>query len=369
MRAQKHQIDLTLTLAIGALLLIGLVMLSSAGAVIAYERFSDSYFFLKRQIIFGVIPGLALAFIFSRIPYYTLRRFAFPMLLVSIGLLITVFIPGLGASYNTGSRSWITLGGFSLQPSEIVKLTFLIYLAAWLEQRGERGIKHFSYGFVPFVSLLGLIMFLMVLQPDVGTMMIIVMIAMAVYFVAGARLKHMGVLALGGAGLLALLIKIAPYRLARFTIFLNPELDPQGIGYHINQAFLAIGSGGWFGRGLGQSRQKFHYLPEVTGDSIFAIMAEEVGFLVVCIFLALLFFIAYRGLRIAASAPDRFSKLLAVGITCWIMIQSFVNIGAMVGLMPLTGVPLPLVSYGGTAMMINLASLGILLNISKYTRG
>ena len=199
-------------------------------------------------------------------------------------------------------------------------------------------------------------------------MMIIVFIALSMYFVAGAHIKHLLMVSFGGLLLLFTLIKLAPYRLARFTIFLNPELDPQGIGYHINQAFLAIGSGGLFGRGFGQSRQKFNYLPEITGDSIFAIIAEELGFFLTVAFVAIFVFFAYKGYKIAFTSPDIFGKLLAVGITSWIIFQSFINIGAMVGLLPITGVPLPFISYGGTAMMMNLAAVGILINVSKYTR-
>ncbi len=369
MQFQKaHLPDYKLIVLLAVIVVFGLVMLSSVGAVIAYQKFGDSYFFVKKQFLLGIFPGIVLAFIFSKIPYHTWRKIAFPLLVISILLLVSVFIPGLGSTHNTRSHSWLLIAGFSLQPSEIVKLTFLMYLASWLEQRGERGVKDFSYGFLPFLVVLGVIMFLMILQPDIGTMAIIVLIALSVYYVAGAHLKHLVILGLGGLGLFALLIKIAPYRLARFTIFLNPELDPQGIGYHINQAFLAIGSGGFFGRGFGQSRQKFNYLPEITGDSIFAVIAEELGFFLTIMVVALFVAFAYKGFKIALSSPDTFGKLLAVGITSWIVFQSFINIGAMVGLMPITGVPLPFISYGGTAMTMNLAAMGILINISKYSK-
>ncbi len=365
---RQQSLDRQYLMLMSVLVLFGLVMLSSAGAVIGYHKFGDSYFFFKRQVFFGIIPGIVLAYILSRTNYHVWRKFAFLLLLFSILLLLTVFIPGLGVEYSTGSRSWLNIAGFSFQPSELVKLTFLLYLAAWLEHRGERGVQNFSYGFLPFVVLLSVIMLLMILQPDIGTMSIIVFIALAVYFVAGGKLKHFLLLALAGAFVFVALVKTAPYRLARLTIFLHPELDPQGIGYHINQAFLAIGSGGWFGRGFGQSRQKFNFLPEVTGDSIFAIIAEELGFFLSLGFVSLVLFIGYRGFKIAWNAPDPFGKFVAAGITSWFLFQSFLNIGAMVGLFPITGVPLPFVSYGGTAMMVNLIAVGILLNISRYSR-
>jgi len=255
---------------------------------------------------------------------------------------------------------------FSLQPAEIVKLTFLFYLAAWLERRGSVGLRDTQAGLIPFVSVLGAIILLIALQPDVGTMAIIVAIAMVVYFVAGAPILHIAGLIVAGSGLLGLLVVLAPYRAARFTTFLYPELDPQGVGYHINQALLAIGSGGIFGLGYGASRQKFEYLPEVSGDSIFAVTAEEMG-LIFCLLLVFLFLLFFRrAIKVALAAPDVFGKLVAVGIASWLTIQAFVNIGSMVSIMPMTGVTLPFISYGGTSLAISLAAVGVLLNISRY---
>lgn len=350
---------------VGVILAFGLIMLASASAPIGYEQFGDSYYFLKHQILFGLVPGLIGLYAFSRVPFFVWKRYAWELLLVSIGLLVLVFIPGVSAGFGT-SHSWISFFGlFSVQPAEIVKLTFLFYLAAWLEERGERGVKT---SFVPFVSVLGAIMFLIALQPDVGTMSIIVAMSLVVYFVAGAPLLHVGGFVAGGAVLLALLIGLAPYRAARFTTFLYPELDPQGIGYHINQALLAIGSGGFWGVGYGHSRQKFQYLPEVSGDSIFAIIGEELGFIFsVLIIVAFLFFFR-RAVRIAMSAPDVFGKLVVIGIASWICIQALVNIGSMVGVMPMTGVTLPFVSYGGSSLAISMCAIGVVLNISRYAK-
>jgi cell division protein FtsW len=206
-----------------------------------------------------------------------------------------------------------------------------------------------------------------VLQPDIGTVAILFSIVFGMLFLAGAKYLHMGSLAALGLVGLILMVMIAPYRAARLTTFLHPELDPQGIGYHINQAFLAVGSGGIFGLGLGHSRQKFQYLPEVHADSIFAVIAEEMGFLFVTALVVLFVLIALRGLMIAKSAPDKFAKLLVAGIITWLMVQSFLNIGAMVGLLPLTGVPLPFISHGGTALMVAMAAGGILINVSRHT--
>ena len=247
-------------------------MLVSASAPTGFDRFNDSYYFLKHQIIFGLIPGLALLFTMNKIPYVFWRRHAWNLLIISLALLVLVFIPGLSAGIGN-ANSWISIGGwFSLQPSEIVKLTFLFYLAAWLASRDERGVSDIKSGFVPFLAVLGAIMLLMILQPDIGTMSIIAGMSLVVYFIAGAPLVYIVGLVAAGFSSLALLMSAAPYRVARLTTFLHPELDPQGVGYHINQALLAIGSGGFFGLGYGHSRQKFQYLPEVAGDSIFAII-------------------------------------------------------------------------------------------------
>jgi cell division protein FtsW len=249
-----------------------------------------------------------------------------------------------------------------------VKLTFLFYLAGWLEARSGRG-KEIRTGVAPFALTLGVILGLLILQPDVGTMSVIAAMSLCVYFLAGAPMTHvLGLLVAGVAGL-ALLIGLAPYRAARFMTFLNPELDPEGVGYHINQALLAIGSGGFFGLGYGHSRQKFQYLPEVTNDSIFAVAAEELGMIGALFLLVLFLAFLWRCIRIAQAAPDPFGRLVVLGIASWIVIQAFVNIGSMVALLPMTGVPLPFISYGGTSFAITLAAIGVVLNVSKHGKG
>lgn len=360
-----HKPDFIFLSAVAGLVVFGLLILTSASAPLAFERFGDSYYYIKHQLIFGLLPGIFLFIVFSLIDYTVWRKYSFLMLVISIILLVMVFIPGIGAEFGT-AHSWIGFGDFSLQPSEIVKLTYLIYLASWLESRGHMRVGDLHEGLKPFLITLGAIMLLMILQPDIGTMSIIVMMSMAVYFVGGAQLSH--VVGLGAAGIAGILflIKIAPYRAARFTVFLHPEFDPQGIGYHINQAYLAIGSGGLFGKGFGLSRQKFQYLPEVMGDSIYAILSEELGFIFSVATVLLFFFLLKRGLLLASNCKDKFGKFLIVGVMSWVVIQAFFNIGAMVGLMPLTGVPLPFISYGGTSLMVTLAAMGLVANISRH---
>ncbi|MFH1315575.1 MAG: putative lipid II flippase FtsW [Candidatus Uhrbacteria bacterium] len=353
---------------VAAIIFFGLIMLTSASGPNGYEKFGDSFYYIKHQLIFGLIPGIAGLVLFMKIPYLKWRDNAFALLIVSIVLLLLVFIPGIGSEFGT-SRSWISIFGiFSVQPAEIVKLTFLFYLAAWLELRGRSRVSDVYSGFLPFLLALGSIMLLMILQPDIGTMSIIVAMSLVVYFVAGAPLTYIGALLAGGLVMFGALIKLAPYRAARFTTFLHPELDPQGIGYHINQALLAIGSGGFFGLGYGHSRQKFQYLPEVFGDSIFAVVAEELGYVLSCVLIVLFVALMWRGLKIAMNAPDKFARLVVIGIISWFVIQAFVNIGSMVGILPMTGVPLPFVSYGGTALAISLIGIGVILNISRYCK-
>ena len=356
------QFDRALFSLMGGLVIFGLAMLASASWPLGFDKFHDGYNFIKHQVIFGLLPGLILGFIAFKIPYEIYRRYASAMLVVSVVLLVLVFIPGIGSEFGT-SKSWITIGSFSLQPSEIVKLTFLIYLAAWMEKRTGKDLREVSTGLIPFISVLGVIMGLLILQPDTGSMAIIVAMSVAVYFVAGAPLRYFFVFGGLGTGLFMILLQ-SKYRADRILTFLHPELDPEGVGYHINQALLAVGSGGFFGRGYGHSLQKFQYLPEVAGDSIFAVLAEEFGFVLTLGFLA--FYVAFlmRGLKVAEEAPDAFSKYLVTGIVFWFGIQAFVNIGAMVGILPITGVPLPFVSYGGTSLAVCLVAGGVLLNIS-----
>lgn len=363
MSRTRHQPDYTLAALIAVLLLFGLVMLSSAGAVLGFQRYGDSNYFLKKQAI-SIGIGLVVAFITYSIDYRFWKKWSFVLFIMTIILLVVVFLPGIG-SYFFGARRWINLGVTLFQPSELAKLTIILYLSAWFEQR-EHILSDARKGLLPYLITLGGVAGLVMLEPDLGTTMVIVLVSIVLFFSAGGAPRHILALAGVGLGMLALIIKIAPYRAQRFTVFLNPDLDPQGIGYHINQAWIALGSGGWFGLGLGHSRQKFNYLPEPAGDSIFAITAEELGFIPSALFVAAWVAFMYRGLSIARQTTDQFGKLVATGIVTWFGLQALMNMAALTGLLPLTGIPLPFMSNGGSAMIVNLAAVGILLNISRH---
>lgn len=358
--------DKTLLTVVMILLAFGLVMIASAGVIYSETRFADAYYFFKHQLVFGVLPGLLALYVFSKIDYRFWKKFAVPFFFVSVIFLLLVFVPGFGSKIYGASR-WLQLGPFPFQPSEMAKLSIIIYLAAWLESRGTHRIKDFFEGLLPFLGIMGLIGFLIIKQPDTGTLGVIVLSSFAIFFVSGARLQHLASLGFLGAFVLWLLIILEPYRLNRITAFLDPGADPQGIGYQISQALLAVGSGGFWGVGLGHSRQKFNYLPEPVGDSIFAIIGEELGLIGASVLVILFVMLAMRGIKIAKNAPDVFGKLLATGITTWIVFQAFINISANIALVPLTGIPLPFVSYGGTSLVFLMTGVGILLNISKHS--
>lgn len=357
-------IDARLLVAFGILLVFGLTMLTSASVPVGYSRFGDRAFFIKRQMIFGVIPGAIIFCALALMDYRALKRWSAALYAGTLLLLFAVFIPGIGTRLNTADASWIRLGPFTMQPSEAVKVSMIVFLSAILSARG-REILDARRGFLPTVALGMAPVALTLFQPDFGTAIVLFSILFFLLYAARARLAHLLVLAGAGATAFAALIVVAPYRVARVTTFLYPELDPKGVGYQINQAYLAIGSGGLLGLGLGHSRQKFQYLPEVHADSIFAIIAEETGFIFSAVFILLLLYIAYLGLSVARQTSDSFGQLLSAGIVAWFMIQSFVNIGAMLGLLPLTGVPLPFVSHGGTALAAALAGAGLLVSIGR----
>lgn len=365
MKSKSSKPDYLLAFVVILLCFFGLVMVSSASIVSSQERFGNNYYYVSHQLI-SLVVGLILMAAAYFIDYRFWKKISLTAFLATIVLLLAVFFPVIGKEFG-GAHRWIGIGGFLFQPTEIVKLTFVIYLASWLEKRGKV-IKNFSVGFLPFVVLMAVLGFLIMSQPDLGTLTVIVGTGVIVFFIAGARKYH---LAIGGVAvviLLAILIKIAPYRLQRFLVFLNPSEQTLGAAYHINQALLAVGSGGMWGLGFGQSKQKYLYLPQAYSDSIFAIIAEELGFIRAILVIFAFVFFGFRGYKIARNAPDNFAMFLAAGITTWIIVQAFINIGAMLNLLPLTGVPLPFISYGGSSLVITLTAIGILLNISKYSR-
>lgn len=343
----------------------GLTMIASAGVSYGNVRFDDPYYFFKQQLI-GLGVGTVLLLVCERIPYHLWAKLVVPIFATAIGLLILIFIPGFGTTVY-GAARWVDIGPISFQPSEVMKLAIILYLAAWLSRRGERHARDFYEGFLPFLMILMLVSFLIIKQPDTGTLGIIFCVSLTIFFVSGARLLHLFGLLLGALAFLALLIKMAPYRMQRFLVFLNPDHDPLGAGYQMTQALLAIGTGGLWGVGLGHSRQKFNYLPEPVTDSIFAVLSEETGLLGVVWIISLFGLFLWRGMRIARRVPDMFGRLLATGITTWVVCQAFINIAAISGLIPLTGIPLPFISFGGTSLAILMAAVGILLNVSRHS--
>jgi len=355
--------DVVLIAVVLALLLLGILILASVSASFSQEKFGSSFYFLNHQIIFGLIPGIILAFLAFRIRLETLKKWVPVLLLINLALLLMVFLPEIGAQAG-GATRWISLGPISFQPSEFLKITFILYLAAWLASRTER-VKGFGQTFVAFLLVISIISLFLILQPDISTLAIIVISAALMYFLATTPIWHSILIILIGMGGLSALIKIAPYRLNRLLVFLNPEVDPMGIGYQIKQAIIAVGSGGIFGQGLGMSSLRFGFLPHSMSDAIFAIFAEEAGFVGAAILILLFLIFLWRGFKIAKISQDKFSQLSALGITAWICLQGFINIASMIEILPLSGTPLPFVSYGGSALISELIGVGILLNISR----
>jgi cell division protein FtsW len=357
--------DLPLSLLIGILVIVGLVIVSSATAVLSKTvAGKDNAFFYNQLQSAGL--GLIVLFIVSKVNYQFWRKLAKPFLFVNYILLIALFIPGIGSNHN-GSTRWITFGSFNFQPSEFVKLGMILFLASWLAGLGD-DIKDFKKGLLPFLGLVGSAAVLILKQPDMGTTMVVVLTSSIIFFVAGASFKHLaGLIGVGLTGIASLII-FEPYRLARLTTFLDPSKDKSGAGYQINQALIAIGSGGILGLGFGKSRQKFNYLPEAATDSIFAVISEELGFIRTALILIIFLAFIYRAYKVASTVEDKFGRLVAIGITSMIASQVVINIFAIMSLMPLTGVPLPFISLGGSNLITLLFSCGILLNISRYAK-
>jgi cell division protein FtsW len=359
-----HAPDFALAIATIALVGFGLLVLSSASVVESFTATGSNYYYFVRQLIFALV-GIGAWLFFQRFSYHKLGKWANTLLYIALGLLVVVLIPGIGYQIG-GARRWISLGPVTIQISEVVKLAVIVYLAQWFSKE-NRFMGNFQRVTLPFIAMLALLGALIMLEPDFGTLGIISLIMLSMYWTAGAAFRHIALIGSMGVATFWFLIKVEPYRLSRLLAFLDPKRDPLGISYHINQALLALGSGGLFGLGLGYSRQKYNYLPAASSDSIFAIMGEELGFIRTMFLILLYGFIIYRGIRIAQKAPDTFSRLLATGITTWFGFQAIINMGAITGLFPLTGIPLPLISLGGSSLVLTLVGMGILLNISKYT--
>lgn len=354
LRQPSARADWFLVALVLGLTVLGVMMVGNASVVEAHRDFGDKFYYLRLQTqwaFFGLI-AFSLASLFD---YHRLKMISFFLMFFALACLVLVLIPGIG-SQALGARRWLGIGRFNFQPAELAKLAFVSYLASFLSSKKSA---------LPFLIILFSLATLIMLEPDLGTTIIIVATGLVIYFSSGAPLFLIGLIGLTGLMAGAGLIWSSTYRRERLLTFIDPTRDPLGASYHIRQILIALGSGGLFGVGLGQSRQKYEYLPEVTTDSIFAVIAEEIGFLGASLMVIAFLLLIWRGFKIAKAAPDDFGKLLAVGITAWIGFQALVNLGAMVALVPLTGIPLPFISYGGSSLVIALTGAGILVNISR----
>ena len=354
--------DFWLLLSVAGLLCIGLVMIYSASSNKTYLSFGDPYYYVKRQALFAVIGSFALL-VALNFPYQRLRSLAKVIMAGAVGLLLLVLVPGVGSGPG-GTQRWIDFGFANLQPSEVAKLALVIFLAYLLSQSGRA--RSFTRGVLPALMLVGAVFGLILMQPDLGTAIACAVTGAAILFAAGSNLLHLGLVGAAAVPVVYWAIFSAEYRRLRFLAFLDPWADPLDTGFHIIQSLYALGSGGLFGLGLGQGRQKFFYLPEQHTDFIFAVIGEELGFVGAFVVIALFIVVAVRGYRIAAAAPDGFSRLLAAGVTSMIVMQAAINIGVVTSSIPVTGIPLPFISFGGSSLMFSLAGVGLLLNISRY---
>lgn len=347
------------------ILAIGVIMVYSASAVLSFHDFGDGYYYLKRQLLFAAL-GMFAMYVTMNTDYWVWKKYARIGLIGCFVLLIVVLIPGIGV-VRGGARSWLGIGSFGIQPSEFMKLGMIIFLAKLLSEN-QQTVTLFRKGLLPPLLIMGTAFGLIMLQPDLGSGAVMVGASMLIIYIAGARLIHLfGLGMIGVAGLTGLILA-APYRLERITAFLDPWKDPQGAGYQAIQSLYAIGPGGLVGLGLGMSRQKYSYLPEPQTDFIFSIIAEELGFIGGAAVMLLFMLFVWRGMRVAITAPDKFGSLLAAGIIGMVAVQVVINIGVVIGMLPVTGITLPLISYGGSSLTLMLTAIGILLNISRYSR-
>ena len=362
---KNKNIDLILLISVIAISIFGIIMIYSSSNIWAEYKFNDAFKYLKMQGLF-LIVGIVLMIIISKIPYKYYLDKANIILVICFVLLILVLIPGIGKIRN-GSRSWFGIGGLGIQPSEFMKLALIIFISKYLH-KNERNNISIKKDILPILFITLLTFGLIMLQPDFGTGVIIVMSIIGILFISGLKMRFFIIAGLFGAVGAVVLILIAPYRFERILSFINPWVDPLGTGFQAIQSLFAIGPGGLLGLGLGNSIQKHFYLPEPQTDFIFAIISEELGFLGVLIVSALFLTIIYRGMKISLNAKDLFSKYLSFGITFSLAFQALLNLMVVVSLIPITGVTLPFLSYGGSSLLITLCSMGILLNISRYQK-
>jgi len=349
-----------------SLVFLGVVMVYSASAIVAADRFGDPFFFLKKQLFWATLGG-GLLWAALRLDYRRLERLVIPLLVISFVLLVLVLVPPFGQSIN-GTRRWLRIGPVGFQPVELAKFSLVLYLASFLTRRREE-IRTFWQGLFPLLLVAGTMAALTLVQPDLGNSLALVVLTLVLAYLAGARVQHMGWIAAAALPLVALAVALKPYRWRRMLAFVNPWDDPQGAGFQIIQSFLALGSGGLFGRGLGESKQKLFYLPEPYTDFIFAILGEELGLIGATLVVGLFAVLIWRGLRVGLRAPDAFGSYLALGITVMLATQTLVNLGVVTGALPTKGLPLPFVSFGGSALLMTMFSAGVLLNISQHATG
>jgi len=364
MLIEKKSPDLWLFIVVILLIAVGLCMVFSSSYIMAYKWYGDSYYFLKRQLIY-VIIGLIAFFFAMFTDYHHYKRFTLPTLILSIALLLTVYVPGIGRVAGGASR-WIKIGFFSFQPSEIAKFALILYMAESLTRKQAKDIETFIRGVLPTLIIM-LAMFLLILnEPDFSTSLIILGISFIMLFIGGTRVIQLYALIVAAIPLGILILSREEYRKVRLLSFLDPWKDPLDSGFHIIQSLLALGSGGIFGIGLAESRQKYFYLPDQHTDFIFSIIGEELGFIGTVVIIILFTILLWRGFRIALDTSDQFGTLLAAGITSMIVFQSIINIGVVTKMIPTTGITLPFISYGGSSLIVNMFCAGILLNISRY---
>ncbi len=363
---KKGACDYNLLMTVTILLAIGIVMVFSASSVSAYFKMGDPYYFLKRQLIWGILGYFTMIF-FMNFDYWKLKKYSNVLLLITICALGLVLIPGIGIEIND-ARRWLGFRSLTVQPSELAKLSVILFMAAHLSKISKEKIHNFSQGLLPYLLCIGIIFALIVIEPNLSTAGIILMVGLIILYTAGAKLSHIMLLVLSGVGLGGGLIAsgIFGHWKQRILGFLNPWSDVSGSTYQIIHSLYALGSGGLFGVGLGKSREKLLYIPEPQSDFIFSILGEELGFIGTTMIVVLFIILIIRGLRIAARSKDMFALLLASGITSIIGMQALMNIAVVTSSMPVTGVPLPFISAGGSSMVFTMAEVGILLNISKY---
>ena len=358
-----RDIRISIAMIVSILISLGIVMIYSSSGIYALQQLGDSAYFLNRHLFFLTL-SVVLMLMVMMVDYRELRRLAKPLLLAGIVLLVLVLIPGIGKESN-GARRWFQVGPINFQPSEFVKIAVLIYVADFLARKKNK-IRDFKEGFLPLMIVLGMVCLLIIKQPDMGNSVSIAVIVLILMFVVGARMRHLGMIVLAAIPVVYLLIVKAPYRLARIMAFLDPWEDSLGIGFQLTQSQIALGSGGLIGVGLGKSVQKLFYLPAAHTDFILSIIGEELGFMGTLTVIGLFILLIWQGARIAKRTNDDFGYFLATGIVAMIGLQAVVNIGVSIGALPTKGLPLPFVSYGGSALIFNMLAIGLLLNISRH---